>query len=58
MKQIIAAKAVRISRNAELLKLAMTPKSGTTTAPERSSNPPCFTPFRRAEMGTGSSGER
>jgi hypothetical protein len=55
---MIAANANKTSRNLESPKLAMTPSSGTITAPERSNIPPCFTPFRRGEAGTGSSGLR
>jgi len=34
------------------------PSSGTRTAPDKSSMPPCFTPLRRGEMATGSSDVR
>src|SRR5687767_6020552 len=43
---------------AALLNSEITPRRGTSTAPSRSNSPPCFTPFRRSETGTGSSGLR
>src|ERR1043165_7605677 len=56
--EVIAASAVITSKKTTLLKLANSPSIGTISAPERNSSPPCLTPFRRAETGTGSSGSR
>jgi hypothetical protein len=55
-KQIIAARIARICGKEASEKLANVPRIGTITAPERNNSPPCLTPLRRGDAGTGSSG--